>query len=126
MDSHISQAWTVIPLLLLLGPAARLVETLKPTNKVVPSCPPEVTTCEFHFVIRYNITMMKWVMADDTNSPDVMLPVVVGNDGQFYAKRKDCSGEDPLTKQGKRGMVKYIVFLGRALRYWSLITGREF
>lgn len=77
-----------------------IISTAKVSDNVVtPPCPPEMSICSFRFLVQYNMTMMSWV-TNELGEADVMLPVINGKDGLLYSKRKDCSGQDPLTKEG--------------------------
>lgn len=82
-----------------------IISTAKVSDNVVtPPCPPEMSICSFRFLVQYNMTMMSWV-TNELGEADVMLPVINGKDGLLYSKRKDCSGQDPLTKEGYETLI---------------------
>ena len=61
-------------------------------HDVTPACPPEAKLCEFYFRVAHNITMTLWP------SPELLFPVVVDEDGQYWARLKDCSRRKVTTE----------------------------
>ena len=98
--------WEVTQLILLFIPVRKLhritfmlylATILYPTATqiVEPSCSPEVPVCEVHLVLEHRYTMMHYSNGDD----GTMRPVVVKDDGNFYAK-SSCTSYTKLNQEG--------------------------
>lgn len=94
-------------ILLLIGISASSLITVATSNKLVPSCPPEVKWCEFTFTLSHNYTMMKFTNGDLGQ----MLPVKVTENGSFYFRDGHCATWHLMNGNGKVKVASTALFI---------------